>query len=103
MPDGGRTWDRYDAARISEIRPPAPPPVVVGKRESSIIEHENAAATDCLTGEHGPENRQEASVSRVGAPSLYDNPGLQSPPDEPEILVPTRRPGGGIHFVALKR
>jgi hypothetical protein len=40
MPDGGRTWDRYDAARISEIRPPAPPPVVVGKRESSIIEHE---------------------------------------------------------------
>jgi hypothetical protein len=41
--------------------------------------------------------------STAPAPSLYDNPGLRSPPDEPEILVPTRRPGGGIHFVALKR
>jgi hypothetical protein len=41
--------------------------------------------------------------SPAPAPSLYDNPGLQSLSDEPEILVPTRRPGGGIHFVALKR
>ena len=97
MPDGARTWDRYDADRIGPL------PVVVRKRESSSIEHENGAATNCLSGEHGPENRQEASVSLVGAPTLYDNPGLQSPPDEPEILVPTRRPGGGIHFVALKR
>jgi hypothetical protein len=50
MPDGGRTWDRYDAARarISEIRPPAPPPVVIRKRESSIIEHENGAATESV-------------------------------------------------------
>jgi hypothetical protein len=139
MPDSGRTWDRYDAARISEMRPPAPSPAIVRKRESSIIQHENGAATDRRSGEHGPENREEASVSRVrssersvpcpqasaegarqpqserasnGAPqpkspapatSLYENPGLQSPPDEPEILVPTRRPGGGIHFVALKR
>ena len=86
MPDGARTWDRYDAARIG------PPPVVVRKRESSSIEHENGAATNCLSVEHGPENRQEASVSLVGAPTLYDNPGLQSPPDEPEILVRTRRP-----------
>jgi hypothetical protein len=51
----------------------------------------------------GPRTVRKPRFRWFDAPTLYDNPGLQSPPDEPEILVPTRRPGGGIHFVALKR
>jgi hypothetical protein len=59
------------------------------------------SGTSAATGT-GSE-RAPQPMSPGPAPSLYDNPGVQSPPDEPEILVPTRRPGGGIHFVALKR
>ena len=112
-------------AHISEIALLPPAPVVVLKRESVLIDGA-AVQHDCDTAAKSggkpsvsdrsaekqsasrppakpPNASKSGSIEPAPEPSLFDNPGLQSEPIEHEVMTVTRRPGGGIRYIPLKR
>jgi hypothetical protein len=111
-------------AHITEIALPAPKPVVPRVRRPPEIDAEEAAplrrqegsseksvdslacqgdvaakSAPCPQAGHKPAPEAAASNSQPGG--LFDNP--ENEPAEPEVMTVTRRPGGGIRYIPLKR